>query len=66
MTDKEYEILEDKLKSKITPEFLETLTECVKVIGWNVDIVEVQSFVSQIYHLIGKDEYVTIEPYEVE
>lgn len=46
MTEKE---IDEKIKSLVDKEFLERLTEVAKLVGWSVDYIEVQSFLSELY-----------------
>jgi hypothetical protein len=49
----------------LTPEFLATLREAVRVIGWNVDAVESIDFAEQVHDLAGvKIGRADLEPYE--
>jgi len=42
-------------KKKLTDEFLETLIEAAKEIGWSVDLVEIADFIKECYSLADKD-----------
>ena len=53
----------EKLIPKLTPEFLDTLKEAGKVIGWGVDYVEIKQFIVEIFNLAGKDDPVDLEEY---
>ena len=53
------------LKLKLTPEFLDTLTESIRLIGWEVDLIETYDFLTKINHLAGK-ETPPIDQYEID
>lgn len=40
-----------QLQPALTPEFLATLKEAAKVVGWSVDYIEVQQFVKEVHEL---------------
>lgn len=54
------------LKEKLTPEFLETVAEAVRVIGWDCDAHESRNFVIAIYDLAGltPPSPESLQPYE--
>lgn len=54
------------LKERLTPEFLETLAEAVRVIGWGVDMHESKDLVVECYDLAGlpSPSLESLEPYE--
>lgn len=51
------------LKSKLTPEFLETLKEVGKLYGWSGDYIEVRQFIEHCFDVAGKYAG-DLEPYE--
>lgn len=52
ITAQEYKNKIRDLKEKATPEFLETLTESAKLVGWLVDYSEVTSFIRELYSML--------------
>ena len=65
ISKEEYKHLVENLKLKLTPDFLDTMTECVRIIGWEVDLVETHDFLSKINNLSGK-ETPPIDQYEID
>ena len=63
MTDEEIQELEDKLRPKLSEDFLTTLVEAAKIHGNTGDWVAVKDFVRAQFHLAGK-EPPEMEPYE--
>ncbi len=67
---KEFIEREKILKKKLTPEFLETLIELCKLVGWSVDYTEIElSFIPNVYEMAGKkipseEELKPIEEFE--
>lgn len=45
--------LEAALKKKLTPEFLETLVQAARTVGWGADYVEVSVFVETLHEMAG-------------
>ena len=71
ITNQEYENKIKELKEKITPEFLETLSECARIVGWGIDYTEVINFIESIYGYLdidisSKDLANKLDPYEIE
>lgn len=48
------QLLEQKLKQKLTNEFLDVLVEAVSVCGNGVDFVETKSFAQWCFDIAGK------------
>lgn len=63
MTNKEYDIKVEELKERLTPEFLETLIECIKVMEYNIDSTEVTDFVTEIFNIAEKEMPEDIDGY---
>jgi hypothetical protein len=67
MTEAELQERERALAPRLTPEFLETLREAVRVVGWSVDAVESISFVEKVHEMAGvKVKPDEVEPYQTE
>jgi len=71
ITAQEYKNKIRDLKEKVTPEFLETLTECSKLVGWLVDYSEITDFFRWICDncdivLSTDDLAAKMDPYEIE
>jgi hypothetical protein len=58
----------ESLKPRLTDEFLATLVETAKCVGWGVDYTEVQNFVREVFHLAERPEPTKemCEPYPVD
>ena len=54
---------EAELRSRLTPEFLNTLVEVARTCGWNVDHIETISFVAYCHDLAGIT-CPSLDPYE--
>jgi hypothetical protein len=53
------------LVQQLTPEFLSTLCEAARVVGWSVDAVETAAFVHAVHALAGVEiEREATEPYQ--
>lgn len=54
--------------TKLTDEFLATLIEAARTIGWSADYVEVMCFVNEVFALAGKETPATSDllPYETD
>ena len=50
----EYEKLSNELQPKLTDDFLETLVQAAKTIGWLVDYFEVEHFVEEVFGVADK------------
>jgi hypothetical protein len=67
MTESELKRREQALAERLTPEFLETLREAVRVVGWSVDAVESMAFVAYLHEIAGQPaERGSMEPYQAD
>ena len=66
MTNKEYDIKVEELKERLTPEFLETLIECIRIMEYNLDSTEVTDFVTEIFQIAEKEMPEDIDGYTYE
>lgn len=59
---------EELIKQRLTPEFLETLKELGKVVGWQTDYCEIRAFIEKAYEMAGFNEPTMeeLEPYETD
>jgi hypothetical protein len=55
-----------QLLPKLTPEFLATLAEAVRVVGWEVDAHETTSLVKVLHDYVGSPRPDDLSPYEDE
>lgn len=63
MTEQEQK---EHLKKLLTPEFLATITEVGKLVGWSTgDYSEVQDFIDYLHEHVGREAPNT-DPYDVE
>lgn len=63
-----YNIRLENIKKKLTPEFLETLKEFGKVVGWETDYCEISAFICLAYEKAEQPEpsQEKLEPYDTE
>lgn len=54
----------DKIRPFLTPEFLETLRQSAKIVGWDYDYIEIRAFVSECYRMAQTEPKGDFEPYD--
>lgn len=59
------EEVEENLKKYLTEDFLSTLIESMKVVGWQVDLIEVDKLARELFYLANKEYTYQGETYEL-